>query len=264
MASGTYFSKSMTQPQLSLLKTLDELELDIFTLEELKKQIPIEKLDSLVENLVHKQVLSRIERGKYCRATFRNEHVIGAKLIPDGVVGYWSALNLHGLTDQFPNKVFIQTRFTKKDKTVFGVMYKFVSIDHNKIGGITVQGRGNHIFFMTDKEKTILDCFDHPEYSGGYEELIKAFIQTPLNEKKLIEYAQIIKNKAAVKRLGYLAQLTSKEEFSDFIQYAKTQVNTTYSLMDSMGSNEGEFVLEWKLRLNVSKDNLLKIGGKAL
>jgi len=33
-------------------------------------------ISELVENLVHKKVLSRIERGKFCKANFRDENVI--------------------------------------------------------------------------------------------------------------------------------------------------------------------------------------------
>jgi len=254
----------MTQAQLSLLKTLDEHEWDIFTLKEAKEAFKdkFDKLESLIENLVNKEVLSRIERGKYCRATFRDENVIGTRLVTDGVVAYWSALNLHGLTDQFPNKVFIQTSLRKKDKSVFGVDYKFVSTELYKMTGFTIQGRGNHQFKMTNLEKTIIDCFDHPEYSGGYEELIKAFVQTPLNQERLIEYAKIIDNKAVTKRMGYVAELTSKKVFEGFIQFAKSQVNGTYTLIDPIGNDEGEFIPEWKLRLNIVKKNLLEMGGK--
>ena len=37
MAKGTYISENLTQSQLDVMLTLDEYEMDIFTLDEVKK-----------------------------------------------------------------------------------------------------------------------------------------------------------------------------------------------------------------------------------
>ena len=116
MATGSYISKNLTQLQLNLMLLLDQYEMDVFSLEDVKGLVPDqeEDINEIIENLVHKKVFSRIERGKYCRANFRDEKVIGSFLVPDGAIAYWSALNLHGLTEQFPNTVFVQTTKIKK------------------------------------------------------------------------------------------------------------------------------------------------------
>jgi len=107
---------------------LDDLELDIFSLQDLKKLTGthFNNVSDLAENLIDKKILSRIERGKYCRANFCDERVIGCHLVVDGAVAYWSALNKHGMTEQFPNLTFIQTTLLKQVKVVFGVRYKFI------------------------------------------------------------------------------------------------------------------------------------------
>ncbi len=261
MAKGTYVSKNISEAQLNLFKVLEEHEWDIFSLEQARAHFKdmFNDLESNLENLVQKGLLSRLERGKYCKAGFRDENVIGTWLTPDGVVAYWSALNLHGLTDQFPNKVFIQTTHKKSDKSVFGVEYRFVSLNTNKIAGTTTEGRGSHKFKITDIEKTIIDCFDRPEYSGGYEELIKAFTHTLLVSDKLVKYSQLMGNKALIKRMGYLAELSETATLNNFIAFARDQVNERYSLIDPFGENIGEFVNGWKIRLNIPKENLLRI-----
>jgi len=98
------------------MKLLDEYELEIFRFEEVEIQInrKFDNLNEVLENLVHKDLLSRIERGKFCRANFRDENVIGAFVVKEGTVAYWSALNLHGLTEQFAKTIFIQTTHRKK------------------------------------------------------------------------------------------------------------------------------------------------------
>ena len=264
MATGRYISKNLTQLQLNLMLLLDQYEMDVFSLEDVKGLVPDqeEDINEIIENLVHKKVFSRIERGKYCRANFRDEKVIGSFLVPDGAIAYWSALNLHGLTEQFPNTVFVQTTKIKKDKKIFGVAYKFVTIAERKRDGVKKEGYGNHRYAITDVEKTLVDCFDLPKYSGGYAELIRAFAEAKLSSKKMIRYCRAINNIAATKRMGFLAQLFDKPGMKTFVGYALQQVKEAYNPFDPKGPDSGEYARDWRLRLNISKENLFVIANK--
>lgn len=249
---------------MEMMLLLDEYEMDIFTLQELKElsSNQFDNINELVENLAHKKILSRIERGKYCRSNFRDEKVIGTRLVEDGAVAYWSALNLHGLTEQFPNSVFIQTTKVKPPKQVFGVTYQFVKISPPKRAGIIKEGYGNHSYSITDIEKTIVDCFDLPQHSGGYAELIRAFDATKLSAAKLIKYCTAVNNLAVTKRIGYLAELLDKKGMKSFIRFAKDQLTQTYNPLDPYGLGEGKHCAEWKLRLNISEAEILDIVNK--
>ncbi len=264
MARGTYISENLTQSQIEMMLLLDEYEMDIFTLQELKElsSDQFDNVNELVENLAHKKILSRIERGKYCRSSFRDEKVIGTRLVEDGAVAYWSALNLHGLTEQFPNSVFIQTTKVKPPKQVFGVNYQFVKITPAKRTGIIKEGYGNHSYAITDVEKTIVDCFDLPQHSGGYAELIRAFDGAKISAEKMINYCQAVNNQATTKRMGYLAELLSKKGMKSFIRYAKDQVRKAYNPLDPLGSDQGKHNAEWKLRLNITETEILDITNK--
>lgn len=264
MARGTYISENLTQPQIDMMLLLDEYEMDIFTLQELKDLSSGEynDINELVENLVHKKILSRIERGKYCRSSFRDEKVIGTRLVEDGAIAYWSALNLHGLTEQFPNTIFIQTTKVKPHKEVFGVSYQFVKITPAKRTGIIKEGYGNHSYAITNVEKTIVDCFDLPQHSGGYAELIRAFDSAKLSSEKMIEYSKAINNLAAIKRMGYLAELLEKKGMKSYIRFVKAQLTQTYNPLDPLSPDEGKYHGEWKLKLNISESTILAIVNK--
>lgn len=264
MADSVYISSNLTATQLEFMKLLDEYEIDIFLLEEIEEELNMrfENINEILENLVHKELLSRIERGKFCRATFRDENVIGAFVVKKGAVSYWSALNLHGLTEQFPNTVFVQTTHKKNDKSIFGVNYKFIKIPESKRKGILKEGFGNHSYQMTDIEKTIVDCFDLPQYSGGFAELIHAFAVTQLSGEKMIDYCNAINNIAATKRMGFLAELFEKKGLKSFIRFAKNQIRDAYNPIDPQGLDSGTFNAEWKLKLNISKEKLLDIANK--
>lgn len=259
-----YLSKHLLEDQQQFIQLLENYEIDIFSINEIEGMIEKEfdNLHEIIENLIEKRFLSRIERGKYCRVTFRDEKVIGCFLVPDGAIAYWSALNLHGLTEQFPNTIFIQTTHIKKEKSVFGVTYQFVKIKKTKRTGIESQGFGNHKYKLTDKEKTIVDCFNLPQYSGGYSELIRAFSQTDFDQDKMIQYCKAISNISVVKRLAFLTELLQKPKMTRFLKYAEGEVNPRYVLIDPFGEEKGVFNNKWKLRLNITAEELLDICNK--
>lgn len=259
-----YLSVNVSEEQQQFIRLLDDYEIDIFSMDAIEKQTgkKFSNLNEILENLIDKQFLSRIEKGKYCRTNFRDELVIGTFIVKDGAVAYWSALNKHGLTEQFPNTIFIQTPHLKRDKTIFGIPYKFIKISPSKRAGIIEQGYGNRTFWMTDVEKTIVDCFDLPQYSGGYAELIRAFGQANLKSNKLIECCKTVHNIAATKRMGLLAEVLKKVDLKSFIDFAKSQVKEKYNLFDPQGSDKGEFVNEWRLRMNITKKEILDIINK--
>ncbi|MCP3931967.1 MAG: hypothetical protein GY705_23075 [Bacteroidetes bacterium] len=251
----------MTQKEQQFIELLDKWELDIFSYDSLKRDYEIDLRDwkSTLRQLRKIGYLQLIEKGKYCRHYFRNEHVISNYLVSDGVVAYWSALNLHGMTEQFTNTVFVQTTKLKKEKRVFGVSYKFIKVLARKMTGMELRGFGNHQFRITDKEKTIVDCFDLPQYSGGYERLFVSLAEESLDQDKLITYSQAIDNIAATKRLAFLMELFKKPNMESFLEYALGIVNKKYSLFHPFLQEKGKFNNKWRLRLNMSEADILEI-----
>lgn len=259
-----YLTVNVSEEQQQFILLLNDYEIEIFSIENIEKQLNkvFPNLNAILENLVDKQFLSRIEKGKYCRSNFRDELVIGTFIVKEGAIAYWTALNRHGLTEQFSNTIFVQTPLLKRDKAIFGVRYKFVKIARSKRGGITQEGHGNRAFWITDLEKTVVDCFDLPQYSGGYAELIRAFNQADLDNEKLIRYCKGVNNIALIKRLGLLATILKPKHLSYFIEFARNQVNQRYSLLDPLGSDKGEFVNEWRIRMNITRDEIADITNK--
>jgi predicted transcriptional regulator of viral defense system len=260
MSRKRRITKYITIEQMDFLKYLETEEIQVFSIEDTKNfDFQGEITNELFENLTKKNFLTRIERGKYCRANFRNENVIGTFLAKNSAVAYWSALNLHGLTEQFPNKIFIQTTQLKKEVEFAGTTYQFIKIQSNKSIGLAFNGYGNYKYPITDIEKTIVDCFDLPQYSGGFAELIRAFYNAKLNAKKLINYCDAVDNIAIIKRLGFLAELFEKKNLTSFVKFARSKVNRSYNLFDVFGENTGDPNSNWCLRMNLPKENILAI-----
>ena len=261
MARSSYKSENLTGEQLKLVQLLNENEIEYFLLDEIEELVnrSFKNIGEVVENLADKKILTRLERAKYANINFNNQNVIGTFISQNSAVSYWSALSIHGLTSRFPNKVFIQTTKRKRDKTILGVDYKFVTIPERKRSGITTLGYSNNSYPITDTEKTIIDCFDLQKYSGGFDLLISAFSEAKLISKKMIEYAEAINNISAIKRVGFMAELLRKKGLQTFIRYAKLKANKKYTLIDSAGEDNGEFVADWRVRLNVSRDEIIHL-----
>lgn len=261
MASSVYISKNLNQEQLHFMRLLDDFEIDYFKMQEIEQQIQHEfqNLNEVLENLVHKKLLTRIEKGIYCRQNFHNIQALATFIGNKNAIAYWSALHHHGLTDRFPNTLFVKTIQRKRDTQLLGTPVQFISVKAQKYAGTKQTGYGNNAFTVTDVEMTIVDCFDQLRYAGDFDDLISAFAKAKLTNQKLIAYTKRYNNITLTKRLGYLASLFHPEKLNAFIEYAKKQVNKRYNLIYPGGNEHGVFNSQWKLRLNVSEKDLIQM-----
>lgn len=259
MAKSTYISSNLTEEQIVFLRLLDDNEILYFSLDDIESRIGSKpkKLNELVENLCQKKLFNRLERGKYAKAQFSDTYVLGSFIANSGVVAYWSALHLHGLTERFPNKLFIKTTARKRNTQLLGTAVQFVSVQPRKNIGIMQNGYGDLTYPLTDPEATLLDCFDQPRYAGDWPDLIRAFYQARLNAEKLIEYAKVYNNASIRRRMGYLAELFEKKELQSFIRFAEQNPGNKYVLFDAAGADSGAFNKRWMLRMNMEEAAIL-------
>lgn len=261
MADSVYISQHLTGEQLRFMQLMDEHELLFFSMDNVEKLLGVQfnNLNEVLENLVNKKILARIEKGKFRRATFSDINVLASFISSEGAVSYWSALHFHGLTERFPNKVFIKTTRRKRNTQILETPIQFITVKENKMQGMVKQGYGDNSYLLTDMECTIIDCFDQTRYAGDWPDLLKAFSQAKLNADKLIAYAKKYNSNALTKRLGFLAELLQKKELKKFISFAKKNVGKKYTLFEPGGNETGAFRSDWMLRLNNSEDEILNM-----
>ena len=216
-----------------------------------------DSLKIALHRLEQKGKIERIEKGKYLIIPLGaekgkytlHEFVIGSLLIDSYSIAYWSVLNYYGLTEQIPTTVFIQTTARKKNQniTVFGIEYKIIKIREPKYFGIKKEWIEETQINITDKEKTIIDCLDKPQYAGGVIEVTKALKNNTFDNKKLASYAQRIGNSGVIRRLGYLCELLS-------IKINLPKLNTrNYLLLDPTMPEKGPKSAKWKLIINLDE-----------
>jgi len=216
-----------------------------------------DSLKIALHRLEQKGEIERIEKGKYLIIPLGaekgkytlHEFVIGSTLIEPYSIAYWSALNYYGLTEQIPTTVFLQTTARKKnqDIKVFGVKYQIVKIKKEKMFGIRKEWIEETQITITDKEKTIIDCLDKPQYCGGIIEVAKALKNNKLDRNKLENYAQRIGNSGVIRRLGYLGELLNIK-----INLPKLNIRN-YLLLDPTMPKKCTKNAKWRLIINLDE-----------
>jgi predicted transcriptional regulator of viral defense system len=259
--SGTFVVQSQVKMRMIDLLSKIAKEGEIFTLSSASKILDLDRLylRKILYKLEKENYIKRIAKGKYLIVPLSadkgyytlHEFVIGSVLVEPYTIAYWSALNYYGLTEQIPTTVFIQiTSWKEKQEVeVFGVKYKIVRVKQEKFFGIKKEWIENTQINITDKEKTIIDCLDKPQYCGGMIEVIKALKNSrkELDFKKLTEYANQIGNSGVVRRLGYICDLLKIK-----IKLTPPDVRN-YLLLDPTMPSEQTKNAKWRLLVNLDE-----------
>ncbi|MBI4334219.1 MAG: hypothetical protein HY673_23400 [Chloroflexi bacterium] len=226
-------------------------------------------LRKLLFTLVKRRWLQRIEKGKYLLLPLEagrkaewteHEFLIASYLVSPYYIGFRSALNYYGYTEQVSRSVFIASprRKFKPSLEILGVTYRFVYVKPRKFFGALIAALNGNQVNISDREKTIVDCLDLPEYSGGIVEIAKALFygRDEIDFVKMAEYAHRNGNKAVRKRLGYLLEkLEIKADAA--IEILGQELGSSYALLDSMRGHTGRYARRWRVRANVSDDELV-------
>ncbi|MCL1977760.1 MAG: hypothetical protein FWG55_06660 [Candidatus Bathyarchaeota archaeon] len=259
----TSYSRTLSEREAKVLSSLSYAGKTIFTTKDLKEFT--DKPKNLLDWLVRKKWIQKIKKGTYLIAPLEagtkgaanytvHSFILASVLVEPYYIAYASALNYHGLTDQTPSATYVATTKPRNSKTILNTKIKFVTIPPHKIFGTEETEIENRKINISSKEKTIIDCLDHPEHCGGIEEVAKAlyFAKNDLDPTKLVSYAQKIGNKTVLKRLGYLTEKLGMEKVLKTL--STLPLSAGYSLLDCSMKKRGPIVEKWKLVINVPID----------
>ena len=115
-------------------------------------------------------------------------------------IGLNNAFNLHGFTEQIPNKLFIFNIKYSADKRILNYSFKYFKVRKDKLFGILKK----HKYPYSDKERTIIDALDYPEYLGGLSEVMEKIKNSDYNKNKLVDYAIKYNSIKIIKLVGIL------------------------------------------------------------
>jgi predicted transcriptional regulator of viral defense system len=116
-----------------------------------------------------------------------HEFEIAMALVHPAAISHWSALHHHGLTEQSPHEVFVETtterdvpriRGTSLKETRYQVgemSYRFIRLKPERFFGADKVWLGESRVMITDPERTLLDGLAMPQYCGDFAEVLHAF-----------------------------------------------------------------------------------------
>jgi len=174
------------------------------------------------------------------------------EIVSPSAIAYWSALNHYGMTEQLPRTVFVVTNHPVRqpNKEILGINFKIISLRPKKFFGIKKDWINEREFKITDREKTIIDGLDLPEYAGGIGEIANAMAGAwkELDEIKLRNYAVKIGNSAAAKRLGFLMETLKLGDAQSFRK--QVSLSSGFSALDPGLPHKGKRSCRWGLLIN--------------
>lgn len=261
--SITKYRRTLSDRESRTLSELSYRGKTIFTLEDIKELV--NKPKNFLDQLTRKKWILKIRRGVYVITPLEageggsdnytmHSFAIGSLLTKSYYIGYWSALNHHGLTEQTPASVYIATSKPKNSRTILDVHYVFVTIPKRKMFGTEEIEIEKRSVIISSVEKTVIDCLDHPEHCNGVEEIAKSiyFSKDEIDMKKLIDYAKKIGNNTVIKRLGYLCEIFGWDDYLRALSNLK--LKSGYSILDPTRPKIGHTKDKWNLTINVTID----------
>lgn len=211
---------SLGETEASLLTTLAAGGREIFTTGDAYEAFGEGKATrDALDRLVGKGWLERIEKGKYLivplqagpdRVWTEDAFVIARYLVEPSAVAYWSALHYWNLTEQVPRITHVQTTARKENRrpTILGMRFRIIRVQPRKFFGNRMEETTGSSIRVTDREKTIIDCLDRPDLSGGVGEVAKALKEGDgeFDWSRVTEYLGRFGSGTVVKRIGFLVE----------------------------------------------------------
>ena len=223
----------------------------------------------ILHGLVRKNRIYRIERSRYMlvpavagtgRQWAEYPWVIVPRLIGTYYVGFCTAMNYWGMTEQIPYTVFVATPKRKRRLEHCGQRFEFVRLSEKKFFGfVEEKASRTALFNISSREKTIVDGLTHLEYCGGITEVIKAMwnARNEVDWETVLEMAKRVEISTVLKRLGYLLSVLEIEE-GIAGRVAEMVKNTSRSHLDPRVSRRGIAVSKrYGLVTHMTRDELL-------
>lgn len=269
MASCEGDPRRLSATDALLLSTLAEQGQNVFTSRAAAEILdqPTAAVRKRLHRLTQQRWLLRLEKGKYLivplsagpEARFtENELLIASQLIEPYYIAYRTAMSYYGYTEQPSRTVYIAALKRKSAITFHGLTYRFVALRAHKFFGQSRVWIGEHPVTISDRDKTIVDGLDHPEYTGGIVEISKALWRgrAELDFERIIDYGLRMRNRAIVKRLGFLLEYLDLGTTTNF-ETLQRHLSAGYAQLDPLSPKHGRHNARWRVLVNLPEHELI-------
>jgi predicted transcriptional regulator of viral defense system len=212
-------SRSLSRTEARVVLTLEaagQERLDLGDIRRLAKVSP-GFARKLAHDLVRKGWIQRTRRGEYVLNPSSagpdpypdlDPLRIGSHLAAPYYFGYGTAAELHGLLQQPGRVYYVVTPRRVAARSVGTSRIQPIRTSRERMfGRASLTRRGNRIT-VSDLERTLVDCLDRPDLSGGMSGVAHAFAlaKPRLNWDRLSRYLRRMESRSLQLRLGYLTE----------------------------------------------------------
>lgn len=223
----------------------------------------------LLSDMTKRGLLMRLKPGIYYIIPYEQNaetfmpdwHLIAAYLVNDAnhYIGYYSALQIHGLITQpsLKEQIVVSKQIKPSEIKIKNIPFQFIY--HNKKHFFGVKKIWIDSFnkvLCSDLEKTCIDCLFKPDYAGGIVEVARAIYiaRDSINYEKLLEYAISFDSQAVIKRLGFLLEtLEIRTPIIEELQKVKTD---SYVVLDTELPKTGKRTSRWRIQQNLEPETI--------
>lgn len=237
--------------------------------------------DHVIESLRRKGWLERATWGKYLLIPAdqgpdaigdSNLLALASRITERYYIGFGTAAAHYGLTTQHRNTIFLVTPARLRGRTLGGSRIRMITQAASKFFGFEPVDVLGYKVMMSDREKTAIDCVDHPDLAGGVGEVaaIVATASRRFDWNKAVGYLERIHSGALVRRFGWLLDHVKAdlppEMRTRALQLAGRSRKTWFgsdpararAVKDAIGFDE-----TWRVFVNVTADELRGSAGLA-
>lgn len=230
---------------LTFRNILSEFGLEIFTLNDAIKITGQSKnvIKSTLSRLAKQNKIFKIKKGYYSLEKIDNKFLL-SKTFNDTYIGLNSALEYYQSTTQRFNNLDLITKKIKNTQKINDTKIRFHKVKDKMFFGYEKQTIGKNSIFISDVEKTVIDCcyFSSKIYLTEINDFIEN-MKNKIDKNKFKIYLNRIDSSALNKRAGYLLEKNG-------ILIEGLRIDSKYEKLNINLSRKGIRNSQWKIIIN--------------
>ncbi len=230
-----------------------------------------QRADKTIRSLRRKNWLQRLSRGRYLLIPAArgpagipdsNMLAVGRHFVEPYYYGYATAAAHYHFTVQSRAMVWIVATKQTAERTIRNTTFHIVCVALRKFFGFEPTMVYGQKVQMSDQEKTVIDCVDRPELSGGVSEVTRVITSAApkLDWEKFCKYAVQFDSVALVQRFGCLADRAGAampDESRHVLQSLMKRNSRTFLASPKAWGKDGHYDREWQGVVNVPEREIL-------
>lgn len=259
-AKGAHFLESISKENKTLVRVEDASRVTGHT---------AHQAAVFLGQLARRGVLTRLGRGLYSLVPFGKEREFGNPfLVTSALAGsdahfisHLGAMSFHNLLLQ-PSRTVHVSRIRPKPAREIGPMrIEFVAVPRKRLWGFRQEWVTHTLRVpISDIERTLVDACWRPELCGGIVDVARGLWigRDRLDPGRLLQYVRRFGKLAVARRIGFLLE-TLQLKVAHIVRslHDGAARSRSYSVLDTLLPPEGKPNARWRLRLNVTADELV-------